>query len=99
MQALSFIVHIPLVCLGIAFLAIVVFVEWLHKRTGDPLYLVLAKRWTKIMVALFAVGVIKGTILSFETGDPSGLSYLSKEQPAGQLVADAAKRLGAKGCG
>jgi cytochrome d ubiquinol oxidase subunit I len=68
MQALSFAVHIPLVCFGIAFPAMVLFVEWLHMRSGDELYLVLAKRWTKVMVALFAVGVITGTILSFEMG-------------------------------
>ena len=68
MQALSFIVHIPLVCFGIAFPAMVIFVEWLHHRTGDELYLTLAKRWSKVMIALFAVGVITGTILSFEMG-------------------------------
>jgi cytochrome d ubiquinol oxidase subunit I len=68
MQALSFMVHIPLVCFGIAFPAMVLFVEWLHGRTGDELYVTLAKRWSKVMVALFAVGVITGTILSFEMG-------------------------------
>jgi len=68
MQAMSFAVHIPLTCFGIAFPAIVVFVEWLHLRTGDPLYRTLARRWTRIMVALFAVGVVTGTILSFELG-------------------------------
>src|ERR1043166_5587577 len=68
MQALSFAVHIPLVCFGIAFPAIVLFCEWLHLRTGDPLYRTLARRWTRIMAALFAVGVITGTILSFEMG-------------------------------
>jgi cytochrome bd ubiquinol oxidase subunit I len=68
MQALSFSVHIPLVCFGIAFPLMVLYVEWLHWRTGDPLYLTLAQRWTRLMVALFAVGVITGTILSFEMG-------------------------------
>ena len=68
MQALSFAVHIPLVCFGIAFPAIVLFVEWRYLRTGDRLYAALARRWTKVMVALFAVGVITGTILSFEMG-------------------------------
>jgi cytochrome d ubiquinol oxidase subunit I len=68
MQAMSFAVHIPLTCFGIAFPAIVVFVEWLYLRTGDPLYRTLARRWTRIMVALFAVGVVTGTILSFELG-------------------------------
>jgi cytochrome d ubiquinol oxidase subunit I len=68
MQALSFAVHIPLVCFGIAFPAIVLFVEWLYLRTGDELYSTLARRWTRVMAALFAVGVITGTILSFEMG-------------------------------
>jgi cytochrome d ubiquinol oxidase subunit I len=68
MQALSFSVHIPLVCFGIAFPAMVLFAEWLHLRTGDELYRTLARRWTRIMAALFAVGVITGTILSFEMG-------------------------------
>jgi cytochrome bd ubiquinol oxidase subunit I len=68
MQALSFAVHIPLVCFGVAFPVMVMFVEWLYLRTGDELYRTLAKRWTKVMVALFAVGVITGTILSFEMG-------------------------------
>ena len=68
MQALSFAAHIPLVCFGIAFPALVLFVEWLAHRTGDPVYRTLARRWSKIMLALFAVGVVTGTILSFEMG-------------------------------
>jgi cytochrome bd ubiquinol oxidase subunit I len=68
MQALSLAVHIPLVCFGIAFPALVLFVEWLWVRTGDPLYRTLAKRWSKIVISLFAVGVVTGTILSFEFG-------------------------------
>ncbi len=68
MQALSFSVHIPLVCFGIAFPAMILFVEWLYLRSGDRLYLVLARRWTRVMAALFAIGVITGTILSFEMG-------------------------------
>jgi cytochrome d ubiquinol oxidase subunit I len=68
MQALSFSVHIPLVCFGIAFPAMVLFVEWLYLRSGDELYRTLARRWTRVMAALFAIGVITGTILSFEMG-------------------------------
>jgi cytochrome d ubiquinol oxidase subunit I len=68
MQALSFAVHIPLVCFGIAFPVMILFVEWWYLRTGDELYRTLARRWTRIMAALFAVGVITGTILSFEMG-------------------------------
>jgi cytochrome d ubiquinol oxidase subunit I len=68
MQAMSFAVHIPLVCFGIAFPAMVLFLEGLWLRTGDPLYRALAKRWSKAMLILFAVGVVTGTILSFEMG-------------------------------
>jgi cytochrome d ubiquinol oxidase subunit I len=68
MQALSFAVHIPLVCFGIAFPAFVLFMEALWLRTGDPVYRTIARRWSKVMLALFAVGVVTGTILSFELG-------------------------------
>src|SRR4051794_34822514 len=68
MQALSLAVHIPLVCFGIALPSLVLFLEWLGHRTGDPVYRVLARRWSKIMLALFAVGAVTGTILSFELG-------------------------------
>jgi cytochrome bd ubiquinol oxidase subunit I len=68
MQALSFAVHIPLVCFGIAFPSMVLLVESLYVRTGDETYRTLAKRWSKVMISLFAVGVVTGTILSFEMG-------------------------------
>ena len=68
MQALSLGVHIPLVCFGIAFPAMFLFVEGLYLRTGDATYKALAKRWSKVALLLFAVGVVTGTILSFEFG-------------------------------
>src|SRR5687768_4274544 len=68
MQALSLAVHIPLVCFGIAFPAMFMFVHGLYLRTGAPHYKALAKRWSKAMLILFAVGVVTGTILSFEMG-------------------------------
>jgi len=67
-QALSLAVHIPLVCFGIAFPAAILFMEGLYLRTGDLTYKALAKRWSKVMLILFAVGVVTGTILSFEFG-------------------------------
>jgi cytochrome d ubiquinol oxidase subunit I len=67
-QALSFSMHIPLVCFAIAFPAMVLFVEWRYLRTRDHVYETLARRWSRVLVALFAVGVITGTILSFEMG-------------------------------
>lgn len=68
LQAMSFSFHIPLVCFGVALPALVLFVEGLWLRTGDPAYLAVAKRWSKAMAVLFAIGVVTGTILSFELG-------------------------------
>ena len=68
MQALSLAVHIPLVCFGIAFPAMVLFCEWRYLRTGNVVFRTLARRWSKVMLGLFAVGVVTGTILSFELG-------------------------------
>src|SRR5215212_3179342 len=68
MQALSLAVHIPIVCFGIAFPAMFLFVEGLYLRTGQPAYKALAKRWSKVALTIFAVGVVTGTILSFEFG-------------------------------
>lgn len=68
LQALSLIVHIPLVCFGIAFPAMVLFTEGLYLRTGDPLYRRIAKRWSKVIIIFFAIGVVTGTILTFEFG-------------------------------
>ena len=68
MQALSLGVHIPIVCFGISFPAMILFVEGLYLRTGDVTYKALAKRWSKVALIIFAVGVVTGTILSFEMG-------------------------------
>src|SRR5262249_33068123 len=68
MQALSFAVHIPLVCFGVSLPAMVLYLEWLYLRSGDELYRTIARRWSRVMAALFAVGVVTGTILSFELG-------------------------------
>jgi cytochrome d ubiquinol oxidase subunit I len=68
MQTLSFVAHIPLVCFAISFPAMVLFTEWRYLRTGDEVYRTIARRWTRVLVALFAVGVVTGTILSFEFG-------------------------------
>src|SRR5918997_6847312 len=68
MQALSLALHIPIVCFGIAFPAMFLFVHGLYLRTGNPVYKALAKRWSKVALTMFAVGVVTGTILSFEFG-------------------------------
>lgn len=68
MQALSFAMHIPLVCFGVAFPAMVILMEWLGLRTGKAHYTEIARRWSKVMITLFAAGVVTGTLLSFELG-------------------------------
>ncbi len=68
MQAISLGFHIILVPFAITFPAIMLFTEWLHYRTGDPLYRTLARRWSHAMLVVFAVGAVSGTILSFEFG-------------------------------
>jgi cytochrome d ubiquinol oxidase subunit I len=68
LQTLSLTVHLPLVCFGIAFPSMVMFAESRYLRNGDRLYRTIAQRWSKVMLTLFAVGVVTGTILSFEFG-------------------------------
>jgi cytochrome d ubiquinol oxidase subunit I len=46
MQALSFAVHIPLVCFGVAFPALVAAAEFLGRRRGDAVRVALARRWS-----------------------------------------------------
>ncbi len=67
-MALSLGWHIVIACIGMAFPWLVVFVEWRGLKTGDEVYLALARRWSKVLAVLFAVGAVSGTILSFEFG-------------------------------
>lgn len=46
----------PWCAFGIAFPAMVRFVEWRYLTTGDELYRTSARRWSKVMLALFASG-------------------------------------------
>lgn len=68
MQAMSFVMHVPLVCFGIAFPSLVIFMEWLGLKTGKAHFSAIARRWSKVMITLFAAGVVTGTLLSFELG-------------------------------
>jgi cytochrome d ubiquinol oxidase subunit I len=60
--------HIVLASLGIGLPLLIVIAEGLHLRTGNPIYLALAKKWTKAFAILFDVGAVSGTVLSFELG-------------------------------
>jgi cytochrome d ubiquinol oxidase subunit I len=59
--------HIIFACLGIA-LPAVVLIAHLKGLRGDGDALRLARRWSKAMAVLVAVGAVSGTLLSFEMG-------------------------------
>src|SRR5215467_2833742 len=67
-MALSLGFHIIFAEIGIALPLMMVLAEWRWRRTGDDVYLELAKRWSKGAAILFAVGAVSGTVLSFELG-------------------------------
>jgi cytochrome d ubiquinol oxidase subunit I len=67
-MALSLGFHIIFAEIGIAMPLLMVLAEWRWRRTGDAIYLQLARRWAKSTAILFAVGAVSGTVLSFELG-------------------------------
>jgi len=67
-MAMSLGFHIVFAVVGIGLPALMVIAEWRWTRTGDAVYLDLAKRWSKGAAILFAVGAVSGTVLSFELG-------------------------------
>jgi cytochrome d ubiquinol oxidase subunit I len=67
-MGMSLIFHIIFAAIGIGLPALMVIAEIRWRRTGDEVYLELAKRWAKGAAILFAVGAVSGTVLSFELG-------------------------------
>jgi cytochrome d ubiquinol oxidase subunit I len=67
-MAVSLAFHIIFAEVGIAMPLMMTIAEWRWRRSGDPVYLELAKRWAKGTAILFAVGAVSGTVLSFELG-------------------------------
>lgn len=60
--------HIVFACIGIAFPTIMLVAEWIGLRRGDPAALLIARRWSKVLAVLIAVGAVSGTVLSYEMG-------------------------------
>jgi cytochrome d ubiquinol oxidase subunit I len=60
--------HIVFAVLGVGLPALLVAAEGLWLRTGDEVWLGLARRWSRALAILFAVGAVSGTVLSFELG-------------------------------
>lgn len=60
--------HILLVPFGVALPLITVLMHYRGLRRGDAVALTLARRWSAVMAVQFAVGIVTGTVLSFEFG-------------------------------
>ncbi|MGW1025310.1 cytochrome ubiquinol oxidase subunit I [Streptomyces sp. NPDC002577] len=60
--------HILLVPMGVALPLITLVMHYRGLRRDDPAALLLARRWSAVMAVQFAVGVVTGTVLSFEFG-------------------------------
>jgi cytochrome bd ubiquinol oxidase subunit I len=67
-MGMSLAFHIIFATIGVSLPLMMTLSEWRWRSTGDPVYLLLAKRWAKGTTILFAVGAISGTVLSFELG-------------------------------
>jgi len=67
-MAMSLGFHILFAVAGMAMPLLMVLAEGRYLRHGDPLDRELAKRWSKGVAILFAVGAVSGTALSFELG-------------------------------
>ena len=67
-MAMSLAFHIIFAVVGIGMPVLMVIAERRWQKTGDGVYLALAKRWAKGTAILFAVGAVSGTVLSFELG-------------------------------
>jgi cytochrome d ubiquinol oxidase subunit I len=67
-MGMSLAFHIIFAAVGIAMPLMMVLAELQWQRTGDAIYLDLAKRWARGSAILFAVGAMSGTVLSFELG-------------------------------
>jgi cytochrome d ubiquinol oxidase subunit I len=65
-MAMSLAFHIIFAVVGIGLPVLMVIAERRWQKTGDGIYLELAKRWSKGAAILFAVGAVSGTVLSFE---------------------------------
>lgn len=60
--------HIILACMGIAFPAIVMIMHYIGLRRRDAAAMLLARRWSRVMAVLVAVGAVSGTVLSMDMG-------------------------------
>lgn len=67
-MAISLGFHIIFACIGMAMPFLMAIAEYKWIRTGQQVYLDLAKAWSKGVAIFFATGAVSGTVLSFELG-------------------------------
>ena len=68
LMGMSLAFHISFTAIGIGLPLLLFIAEGIGLRTGDRMYVDMARRWTRVAAVLFAVGAVSGTILSFEFG-------------------------------
>ncbi|MFJ3233857.1 cytochrome ubiquinol oxidase subunit I [Streptomyces sp. NPDC086787] len=68
LMAFTLATHIILVPFGVALPLITLIMHGHALRRGDATALLLARRWSAVMAVQFAIGVVTGTVLSFEFG-------------------------------
>lgn len=67
-MAISLGFHIIFACIGMAMPFLMAIAEYKWIKTGQQVYLDLAKAWSKGVAIFFATGAVSGTALSFELG-------------------------------
>ena len=67
-MAISLGFHIIFACIGMAMPFLMAIAEYKWIKTGQRVYLDLAKAWSKGVAIFFATGAVSGTVLSFELG-------------------------------
>jgi cytochrome d ubiquinol oxidase subunit I len=66
--ALTIMFHYIYPVLSIGLGLIMVIIESIYMRTGQPIYLRMAQFWTKVFALTFAIGVATGIVMEFEFG-------------------------------
>jgi cytochrome d ubiquinol oxidase subunit I len=66
--AISLAFHICFSVIGVGLPWLLLYVEHRARRTGDPVWAALARKWARAFAVLFAIGAVSGTVLSFEFG-------------------------------
>jgi cytochrome d ubiquinol oxidase subunit I len=66
--AVSLAFHICFAVIGVGLPWLLAYVEHRAIRTGDAIWMALARKWSRAFAVLFAIGAVSGTVLSFEFG-------------------------------